>query len=249
MVTACSTGKLSILPENIKGSNSILVIPYKASPVRIDVYNPRFGGIAGLVQSSIHRRATNTDRDKMADYLNEIRGDWDPTLATAEECLTMLRGETGIDIINSSMDNTHEIPGAELLRNKSSRLFTANENYWNSGWDKVLDDFKNSTNSFQIYKKEHPSIKEDWILEVVNFNSTMTNEHIEFMLYMKLTNSSSGKILASGNCWNSSLIPSEKGYDYDIWKKGFDFIIWEKGFREVSKDACAYTLNKMGLKK
>lgn len=84
MISSCSSGKSSVLPEEANGHHNIRVVPYKASPIKVDVFKPIFvGGIAGAISTAIHRGPTEDIRGKIADKLNVVRGDWDPSLATA----------------------------------------------------------------------------------------------------------------------------------------------------------------------
>jgi hypothetical protein len=244
ITTACSAGRVTLSQDELITTHNITVIPYKSSPIKIE---PNAAGALvpfGTVINVAIMSDTSVERGKLAEYFNKAGGAWNPSLITAEECLKVLKQSSKVSIVNSSIGELSEIPGADRLRKEEPRIFTETNSYWSYGWDSIWKDFRDTNTSLLEYKKYHAEINSDWLLEIFDFGLYFTNDVIHLGVMMKLNNSSSNKKVAvgwKGTGWN--------GYKYDIpeFQKGFQFIDFEQRFRDVSQKACSEVLKEMGL--
>jgi len=241
LTTACSAGRVTLSQDQLKTIHNITVLPYKASPMKLDISSGKGIPIAEtLIVSS-----TLDDRGKsVAKLNNDAGGAWNPSLITAEECLKVLKKSSKVSVINSSIQELSEIPGADRVRKEDARIFTETNSYWSNDWDNIWKDFRVTNNSLIEYKKNHATINSDWFLEIFDFGLYFTNDVIHLGLVIKLNDSSSNKKVAVG--WKGT---GWSGYGYDIpeFQAGFKFIDFEQRFRDVSQTACSEVLKEMGL--
>jgi hypothetical protein len=207
----------TVPPSELKVPRNITLIPYKARPMLVNVNHGEAAANFGPGAALAYRAATGAERWKVADTLNKSVGSWDPSFATAEECLNILKNNSKVPIINLSISNLAELPGSEALHGK----FTAN--------------FTN--NSLIKYKKEHPEMKSDWSLEVfcnlLGFNDSAIGAHI----YMKVIDTNTNDMLAASFASDSYPI-SAMPDSFDTFKQ-----LW----RPLSQKLCTKALSDMGL--
>jgi hypothetical protein len=241
---ACNAGRITLSQDELKTTHNITVLPYKSSPIKIE---PNAAGalvpFSTMINAAIMSDSSG-ERGTTAEYFNRAAGTWNPSLITAEECLKVLKKSSKASILNSSIGELSEIPGADRLRKEDPRNFTETNSYWSYGWDSIWKDFRDTNTSFIEYRKNHSKINSDWYLEIFDFGLYFTNDVIHLGLIMKLNDSSSNKKVAigwKGTGWN--------GYEYDIpeLQKGSKFTDFEQRFRDVSQKACSEVLKEMGL--
>lgn len=248
MTSACCPW-MTVQPDDLITAHNIIVIPYKASPMMVEANHSDFvflasfltGGIVGgIVGSGIQHAATSDARVTIAEYMNKTCGTWNPSLATAEECLNILKNGTKVSISNAQMGDILELPEADKVRAKEPRTFTEIAGNWsNLNWYSVWRDFEITDASFVKYYNEHPQIKGDWLLEVFSSRVRYTDDSILLGLTMKLSNPHIKKKMA--------IYFDESTYDIPTLKEGYDFKTLDQSYRNVSQKACTKVLTEMGL--
>jgi hypothetical protein len=239
LVSACSLGRLAVPKDELNKPHNVLVIPYKANPIKVNVETPLLAIIAfGGLGIAIHQAVTSDERGKVAEYLNKSGGDWNPSMATAEECLKILNKDAKGYIASTTIGKITELPGVENLRKEEPRTFTEGKN-WSYDWEKIWNDYRNTNTSLIKYKNENPKISPDWSLEMFNFLVSFTDEHMWYCLYVKLMNSITNEKIAAGMAKNEYPIPT--------LQEGFDFNAFDQIFRGVAQKACTSAMVEMGL--
>jgi hypothetical protein len=114
----------TVPPSELKVPRNITLIPYKARPMLVNVNHGQAAANFGPGAALAYRAATAAERWKIADSLNKSVGSWDPSFATAEECLNILKNNSKVPITNSSISNLGELPGSEDLHGKFTANFT-----------------------------------------------------------------------------------------------------------------------------
>ena len=248
IITACSVasfGKATISQDELKTSHNITVIPYKASPIKIE---PNTVGVLvpfSTVINAAKQSATSDERGQLAANFNDDAGGaWNPSLITAEECLKIFKNSSKVSIVNSSIGELSEIPGAVRLRKEDPRIFTETNSYWSSDWEGLWRDFRDTNISFIEYKKNHSQIDSDWYLEIFDFGLYFKNDFIRLGLMMKLNNSSSNEKIAIG--WTGYGWGGTK-YNISELQEGYNFKDFEQRYRDVSQKACTEVLTLMNL--
>ncbi len=248
ITTACSVasfGKATISQDELKTTHNITVIPYKSSPIKIEA-----NGVGVLVPFSTlinaaNQAATSNERGRLAaNFNNDAGGAWNPSLTTAEECIKVFKNSSKVTIVNSSIGELSEIPGADRLRKEDPRIFTETNSYWSSDWESIWRDFRDTDFSLIEYKKNHPQINSDWYLEIFDFGLYFKKNYIRLGLMMKLNNTSSNEKISIG--WTGYGWGGTK-YNIPELQEGFNFKDFQQRFRDVSRKACSEVLTLMSL--
>jgi hypothetical protein len=236
-VSSCATGKKTLPTDELKTSHNLSIIPYKARPVNVVTnVNPLAVGFMGTVGVLIQESATADARGKTAEYLNKAGGAWNPSLATAEECLNLLKNESKIVVKSSSTVDTCELEGTETLRKEEPRTFVETGNVY--AWNPIWYNFKDTNASLINYRNKHPEFKPDWTLEVFCNYIAYNHSYIHLGVTVKLSDSNNN-IIASGFNFNKNEIPN--------LQESFNFKTFDQAFRTVAQKSCATVLGEMGL--
>lgn len=248
IITACSVarfGKATISQDELKTSHNITVIPYKSSPILIASKTVSVLVPFSTIINAAKQSTTSNERGKLAANFNNDAGEaWNPSLITAEECIKVFKNSSKVSIVDSSIGELSEIPGADRLRKEDPRIFTETGSYWSSDWEGIWRDFRDTNFPLIEYKKNHPQINSDWYLEIFDFGLYFKNDYIRLGLMMKLNNASSNKKIAIG--WTGYGWGGTK-YDIPELQEGFNFKDFEQRFRDASQRACTEVLTLMNL--
>ena len=240
MTAACSYGRVTIEPENLRGKHNILVIPYKAPPVKVEAnHTLAVALLTGIGGALIHQYATADSRSIIADNLTKVAGIWNPSIAASEECLDVLKKQSKIQISNTTIGIVSELPKADKFRLNEPRTFTETEAWHSTEWNIALMDFRDQNLSLVYYNKAHPDYKNDLTLEVFSHNMQFTDNDFRLGITLKLSSTNTATKLALGNSFQLHDIPT--------LPEGYDFKAFETVFRTTSKEACKIALRDMGL--
>lgn len=237
LLTACVSSK-SIRSEDLKTTHDLLIIPYKTAPIYVSSVNPAVG-IAFPLFAVGAEYAAKGDKEKFIEFMDEIKGDWNPSAAIAKECSALIKNNRKVQINNIAIANVHELPGTEKLRVAEPRVFTSKDSIISWRLLGIRDWLPNDLPTIQ-YKQEYPQNQADWALEIFSSMMVIRDESIYFDIIIKIFNTDTGEKIAAifypGSGYNRSPIKDKSGF-----KK------FEEEFGYAAKQTCGGALNKIGL--
>jgi hypothetical protein len=244
IVASCSSYKSSIKPEDIQGKHDIIIIPYKAAPITV-AEKPGVAMLFGLIGGAIQGLGGNSDREKFVDYMEKIRGTWEPSMIIAEECAKAIKSKSGRAFEINLVDNVREIPGAEKLRILEQRVFTARDKgtgfsrSYIGNWMDVGSDWLKKDSSNIVYKQEYPQNKADISLEAFASCFIMKEDELLAGVMLKLINTNTGQKIAAVTSYDSfKITPIKEQSDFDKFKSEFQYSMGQ---------LCSKALGEMGL--
>ena len=92
LIFGCSYTK-AIRQEEAKNKHNIIIVPFKAAPIKIHPYDIA-AAIFPLFGSTIVHEMTKGERETIADTLNKTHGQWNPSVIIARECSNLIKGST-----------------------------------------------------------------------------------------------------------------------------------------------------------
>jgi hypothetical protein len=240
LISGCSYKKV-VRQEEVKNKHNIIIVPFKAPPVAI------MGGglgsfiLGGYVGVALVDAATKEGRTKVVDRLNEISDQWNPSVVIAQECQTLIKGSTVLQIENVTIVDSRELPGTEDLRSKEPKLFTTQTPFGlGGGWMRAGSRWVRESKSPIKYRQDYPESTADWSLEVFSTYITLAKmKKIEFNVILKLVDTSSGEKIALDGTYDT--------FEISLAKDISNFKTLEEEFRNASRQLCSKVLSKMGL--
>lgn len=231
------TGTKSIHKEDLNKTHDLLVVPYRTRPIEIYTI-PRGAGIMiGFLGSVLIEAANKGDKEKYAELLNKLRGEWNPSTTIAKECSYLIKNDRKVKINSIEIADIRVLPGTE---GEGGNIFLA-ETFGRSEyrfsprvkwWDR-------DSSAIQ-YKNEYPRIRVDWALEFNTYNTLIQNDTFSFTLAIKMFDIDKGETIAAGYSHGESFtitpIIDEPGF-----KK------FEQEFSSAARLACGRVLGDIGL--
>lgn len=234
--------KKVIRQEEVKIKHNIIMVPFKAPPVAIIGYGAETVLLGGVVGAAMMDGATKVKREKIVDILNDIRGQWEPNIVLAEECSDLIKKNTNLQIENISIVESRLMPGVENVQTIDSKVFTAESQIYGFGspWMQSASRMVRKSKTHIQYKLEYPQSNADWALEVFSAYIHISKmKKIEFNLYLKLVDTSSGEKVALDFAYDN--------FSISLGKDVSDFRLFEEEFRSAARQLCSKLLRRMGL--
>lgn len=252
IILLCSVFLISCTTKNIRQEelikpHDLLVIPYKAAPINIRTMH--FGRVLALALTiqphlayDIEKVTTKTDVEKIAEILEKMRGEWNPSTALANECSGVIKNNRKVQINTITITNPRELPGAEDLRLADPNVFskTYKKDDENIHWARLSGSKWLPNDSPTIpYKQEYPQNTADWALEIFIPIIGFRNESLAILLAIKMFNINTGEKIATAEALGT--------FDITPIKDESGFKQFEKEFGVAAKQLCGSALNKIGL--
>ncbi len=237
LISGCTK---AIRLEEAKNRHNLIIVPFKASPVQIRSWGAGTVLLGGVVGAALVDGATKEGREKVVNTLNEISGQWDPSVVIAQECLSLINKYSTLQIEKVTIVDAREMPGTETMRLKEPKIFTSTSVHGLKGWTDAGSRFIRKSKSPIQYRQDYPQSGADFALEV--FSSMIhiiKMKKIQFNVILKLVDTSSSEKIALN--WEYATFPISLGKDLS------DFKTFEDEFRNASRELCSKTLNKIGL--
>jgi hypothetical protein len=239
---SCTTK--NIYHEELLKPHELLVIPYKAAPVKILTDSPA-GWLAlalvlnPLIVEEIKAEANKSDVEIAAELLEKLRGEWNPSTALANECSEVIKNNQKAKINTITIAITRELPGVEELRLSDPNVFSKSSGGTND-WARFsgLKWIPNDSPTIP-YKLEYPQNTADWALEIFVSSMSLRDESMVLVLAIKMFNINTGERIAAADTFGK--------FDRTPIKDELGFKQFEKEFGGAAKQLCNSALNKIGL--
>lgn len=242
-IFGCSS-KMVIRQEEIKNKHNILVVPFKAPPINIKSWGLGTFLLFGPLGTRIAEESTGNERKNIADVLNEQLIGWNPTDIVAQECAGLIQESSLLQVQNITIADIRELPGAEKLRSKEPKVFTAKlggiATTLAGKWMNAVGQwFKKSKSTIQ-YKHEYPQVNADMALEAAYWYLAIEKgTKLIVQINLKLIDTFTGEKIAASASFNTIKI-SPVG-------ERQDFLTFKKDFRAGINKVCSKVLEDMGI--
>lgn len=230
----CSYTK-AIRQEEAKNKHNIIIVPFKASPIKIQP-DMRVAAIPGCISPilapvgpMIAYETTKEERGKIAETLNKIHGQWNPSDIIARECFNLIKGSTILKTENVILVDVREFPFAEAWRLEQPQVCTAEGGRVETRWWYAADSWWKKDKSTIQYKEDYPQSNADWALEVGSSHIQIVDkELLRFNVFLKLFNTRSGEKIAS-------IVAREDSFPISLAKSLDNFKAFEEQFSIATK--------------
>lgn len=230
----------SVPKEEGRATHNLLIVPFKASPIKIRDWGSGTVLVGGAIGTAIVDETTKEGREKVVNMLNEVAGQWDPSVVVAQECLNLINGYKALRIEKVTIVDAREMPGTEAMRLREPRRFTPAPVSGGGDWTMEGARFIKKSKSLIQYGQEYPQSGADLALELFpTYIHIIRMKKIQLMVIAKLVDTSSGKKIA--------LSAHDGNFPISLDKDLSNFRRFEDEFRNASRELCRETLKKMGL--
>jgi hypothetical protein len=236
--TSCSH-TVTVRKELLEQKHNVIAIPYKSAPIQITNDLPiAVSALLGPLSVVAADISSNSERENKASSLNKNQNDWNPSVASANECVNIIKEKSRIPISNIIVEKMRELPGGEKLRIEEPNIFIKQKTtfYGVTDFAYLMSDWIKSENPTLNYKIEYPDSNADLALEVSNSIIQINKEEMAFNIIIKIFDTNSGKLVS-----NAFTVERVK---ISTINNASDLEIFKKDFSDAARSVCNQTLVK-----